>query len=121
MAYKDSKGKRWENPEMGRASDRGAQRGMPTTTQGEMHRSERGEPDPGNPQPGAEEPIESVVASHGPATEVEVHSKHQDGHVHKSKHHDPHSAKHHVSAAMGAHDEDDDMGGGKGMEALPMA
>jgi hypothetical protein len=99
---------------MGRASDRG----NATTTRGPMERSERGNPDPGQGE--SDEPIESVVQQHGPASEVEVHSKHQDGHMHKAKHHDVHSAKHHVSAAMGQKDEEpgDDMGG-KGMEALP--
>jgi len=48
-----------------------------------------------------EQPMEDVVAEHGPAQEVEVSSKHEDGHVHKSKHHDAKSASDHVHKAFG--------------------
>lgn len=48
-----------------------------------------------------EQPIEQSVQGHGPVQEIEMHSKHKDGHVHKSRHHDSKSAHDHVSKAMG--------------------
>lgn len=47
-----------------------------------------------------EQDMDGVVAEHGPAEHVEIHSHHADGHVHHATHHDAHSAHEHVSKAF---------------------
>lgn len=50
---------------------------------------------------GEHEDMKEVVAEHGPATKMEMHSHHEDGHVHKAEHHDHESASKHVDHAFG--------------------
>jgi hypothetical protein len=116
-AYQSKSGKRYENHEIGRAADRSGGSPMPQTKA-----MPQGEEQPG--QGNMEQPIEEVVGAHGPADEMEIHSKHRDGHVHKAKHHDAHSAHHHVDTAMPQQQEEQgggDMGGmaeHKGFQAV---
>lgn len=48
-----------------------------------------------------EQPIEDSIDEHGPVEHIEMHTHHKDGHVHKSMHHDSHSAHEHVNKAFG--------------------
>lgn len=61
----------------------------------------------GGEHEGHEENMRDVVEEHGPAEEVEIHSRHADGHVHKSKGHDHASAKKHMSEAFGEEPEEE--------------
>jgi len=79
--------------------------------QGKHYDSSRSEPKGPKvkPEPEGEhqeENMQDVVSEHGPAEHVEIHSHHEDGHVHKSKHHDAHSARNHVSMAFGEQPEE---------------
>ena len=55
--------------------------------------------------------MKDVVAEHGPAERMEMHSHHPDGHVHKATHHDHESASKHVDEAFGKESEPEDMDG----------
>jgi hypothetical protein len=77
---------------------------------------EHDEPDGDETPDGEEKPIEDVVDEHGPADEVEIHSKHGK-HTHKSRHHDAEEAKAHIDKAMGG-GEESAMGGGEGEEEM---
>lgn len=106
MAYKAKDGKMFENREMGAHYDRTRPKAKESDEGGGEH----------------EQDMDGVVAEHGPAEHVEIHSHHADGHVHKATHHDAHSAHEHVSKAFdegeeseGAHEADE------GDEAEPMS
>lgn len=62
-------------------------------------------PSKDEPEEREEQPIEDSVDEHGPAESIEMSTHHKDGHVHKSKHHDPQSAHEHVTKAFGEQDE----------------
>jgi hypothetical protein len=88
--------KRYENKEMQRHYERTRPKeghGERANPRGEHH-------EPENEGDGAKD-IHDVVAEHGPAEHVEIHSHHEDGHVHKAKHHDAQSAHQHIDTAMG--------------------
>jgi hypothetical protein len=73
----------------------------------------------GHEEHDSEQNIHDVVAEHGPADHVEIHS-HHGGHVHKQKHHDAASAHAHIDAAMpqqepGGASAGEPMGGGAPM------
>lgn len=55
---------------------------------------------------GEKESMRDVVDEHGPATKMEIHTTHEDGHKHKSVHHDHESAKEHVAHAFGEEPEE---------------
>ena len=63
-----------------------------------------------------EQDIHESVAEHGPVHKIEMHSHHEDGHVHRSEHHDAQTAHEHVDGAMGHMEPDGDEA-----EAMPMA
>jgi hypothetical protein len=126
MAYQSKDGKRkFENPEHGHAYDRSKMGGghmgggMPSAKAAPLNAEPTGmEPGQGT----MEEPIENVVKAHGPAQQVEIHSHHQDGHIHKSMHHDGHSAAAHVHSAMGSMEQEKDESNpewSNDMEAIP--
>lgn len=86
--------KRYENKEMQKRYDesrsKGSGEGKKTMGSHDRDESENEE----------ERPIEEHVEEHGPADHVEIHS-HHGGAVHKSTHHDAHSAHAHISKAFG--------------------
>jgi len=90
--YTSKDGKNFGNHEMGKHYD--ATRPEPKEEEADKGEHEEGEQD-----------IQDVVSEHGPAEHVEISSHHKDGHVHKSKHHDGHSARSHVSQAFGEEPE----------------
>lgn len=55
-----------------------------------------------------EKDIHSVVAEHGKANKMVMHSHHADGHVHSAEHHDAGSAHAHIDAAMGEGQQEPD-------------
>lgn len=55
-----------------------------------------------------EKPMHEVVAEHGPVHMMEMHTRHEDGHVHKSEHHDAGSAHQHVDEAFGTEHQEPD-------------
>ena len=63
-----------------------------------------------------EKPMHEVVAEHGPVHMMEMHSHHEDGHVHKAQHHDAGAMHNHVDEAMGMEHAEPD-----GDEGMPMA
>jgi hypothetical protein len=79
---------------------------------------------------GKEKDMDDVVSEHGPAEHVEIHSHHEDGHVHKATHHTAPEAKEHIDKAFdeegdeeesmpGKHgDPDGDEGGGMGIPGM---
>src|SRR5271154_3738558 len=101
--------KRYENKEMQRHYDKTHKEGGGKKMSG-MGGGEHHEPDGDE---GGEKDMHDVVAEHGPASHVEIHSHHEDGHVHKAKHHDAMSAHEHIDAAMPQPEvAGDQMGGG---------
>jgi hypothetical protein len=107
--------KRYENKEMQRHYDR-TRKAEPNKTEEEGYKTDLGEHEE------SETPIEDVVRDHGPAKEAEVLTTHEDGHVHKSKHHDHKSASEHMRKAMGGgmeepRESEEELGGGS---AMPM-
>jgi hypothetical protein len=95
--------KRYENKEMQRHYERSHPEGGEKKSMSKMGGGEEHE--------GGEESVHDVVAKHGPADHVEIHS-HHGGHVHKAKHHDAASAHEHIDAAM----PQENSGGGMGEE-----
>jgi hypothetical protein len=96
-------------------------------THGKAAPTEHAEPDGDEGMEHEEQPIEESVKEHGPVEHIQMHSHHQDGHVHKSVHHDHHSAKHHIDKAFGEKDEmpaheeggmGEEMGGGGGIPTM---
>lgn len=96
MAYVAKDGKKFGNIEHGRHYD-ATRPGTEKTKVAEQDK-------------GAEEPdMKDVVAEHGPAEHMEMHSHHADGHVHKATHHDSHSAHEHVDKAFDEGEESEGM------------
>jgi hypothetical protein len=85
--------KRYENKEMQRHYENTRAKGSGEKKSAGSHNREQSEHE-------EESPIEDVVAEHGPAEHMEIHSHHEDGHVHKMTHHDAESAHHHVAGAF---------------------
>jgi len=89
--------KRYENKEMQRHFESTRSKGGGGKISHMGGGKEHHEPDGDE---GGEKDVHDVVAEHGPAKHVEIHSHHEDGHVHKAKHHDAMSAHEHIDAAM---------------------
>ena len=105
--YTARDGKNFGNHEMGKRYDSSRPK-----------KSDDGEKEEKDGKGGEPEDMSDVVAEHGPAEHVVIHSHHSDGHVHKSeKHHDAESAHAHVSKAfdeeMPMSEPDGDEGGGE--------
>lgn len=88
---------RFENREMQQRYDES--RKSSKREDGEDHKPAEEEAD-GEPD------MADVVEEHGPAKHVMIHSHHEDGHVHKSKHHDAESAHEHIAKAFDEEDGD---------------
>jgi len=106
MAYMAQDGKAFGNREMGKHYDSTRPKAKPPSSEGQER--EEAEPD-----------MDQVVSEHGPAEHMEIHSHHGDGHVHKSKHHDSHSAHQHVAKAFG--EEPQEQESPMGEQSEPMA
>jgi uncharacterized protein len=124
MAYKAKDGKRFANHQAGRYYDNVKNPVAAEEAKGEPQQEPDGDE-------GGEQPIEDVVAQHGPAhaTHIQkdegedgsysVHSEHEDGHKHSSHGHDIHSAHKHSLKAHGADEESQDEQEPEGGERMP--
>ena len=120
MAYKARNGRRFANHQEGKFFDNVKN---PVAAE-ESDPAPLGEPEPDGDE-GQEQPIEDVVAQHGPAhmthisNEGSVESEHEDGHKHSSHGHDVHSAHKHSLKAHGADEESQDQQEPEGGDRMP--
>jgi len=121
MAYKAKDGKRFANHQAGKYYDNVKNPVAAEESKGPLQQGPQ-EPDGDE---GQEQPIEDVVAQHGPAhmthisNDGSVESEHEDGHKHSSHGHDVHSAHKHSLKAHGADEESQDQQEPEGGDRMP--